>query len=310
MPLDPQAKALLDQIAAQNAPVVETLSPREARMLMEASAMTFGPKPEVGRVSEVAIPGPAGPLRARVTAPAGAGPFPGLVFFFGGGWVTGSLNSHDHLCRTITNAANAVVVAVDYRLAPEHPFPAAVDDATAGTFWVSDHAEELGIDPSRLAVGGVSAGGNLAAVAALRARGRINPPLALQLLIYPIIDASLDTPSYLENAEGYILTREAMRWYWSQYVPNPSDRSSPDASPLRAPDHSGLPPALVVSVEYDPLRDEAEAYARRLAEAGVPVRLTRYDGMVHGFLRRYGTLDQGKAAIDEIAAVLRSGRVT
>ena len=227
---------------------------------------------------------PLGHSAPRVTAPAGAGPFPGLVFFFGGGWVTGSLNSHDHLCRTITNAANAVVVAVDYRLAPEHPFPAAVDDATAGTFWVSDHAEELGIDPSRLAVGGVSAGGNLAAVAALRPRTNQSSPgsstpylpdhrcLARHAFVPRECRGLYPHP----RGDALVLVAVCPESFRSQLA----GRLAPSSA-----DHSGLPPALVVSVEYDPLRDEAEAYARRLAEAGVPVRLTRYDGMVHGFLR-------------------------
>jgi acetyl esterase len=207
----------------------------------------------------------------------------------------------------LTNAAGVAVVSVDYRLAPEHPFPAAPDDAYAAVAWLAEpaNAAGLGLDPSRLAVGGDSAGGNLAAVVARRARDRGGPRLALQLLIYPVTDAALDTPSYHENADGYMLTRTAMEWYWDQYVPDLTRRSDPDASPLRAADLSGLAPALVLTAGHDVLRDEAEAYARRLDAAGVPVRLVRYPGMIHGFLRRYTVFEQGKIALGVVAETLR-----
>jgi acetyl esterase len=216
------------------------------------------------------------------------------------------LHTHDHLCRAITRDASAVVVSVDYRLAPEHPFPAAIDDADAATRWVAENVDRLGIDGTKLGVCGDSAGGNLAAVVALRSRDRAAPGLAFQVLLYPVTDARLDTPSYLENADGYFLTRSSMAWYWEQYVPSEADRAHPDASPLRAPELGGLPPALVISAEYDPLRDEAEAYAKRLSEAGVPVRLTRYHGMIHGFIRREAVLDQGKTALREVSEFIRS----
>jgi acetyl esterase len=274
-------------------------------MLMDVSTLTLGPRPEVGRVEELVIPRPGGDLRARLTAPAGPGLFAGLVFLHGGGWVTGSIHTHDHLCRSITRDAGAVVVSIDYRLAPEHPFPSAVDDAEAAVIWVAEHAERLGIDPARLGVGGDSAGGNLATAAARRCRDRQAPRLAFQVLLYPVTDAGLDSPSYLENAEGYLLTRSAMAWYWNQYAPGSADRFHPDASPLRAPDLAGLPRALVISAEYDPLRDEAEAYAERLESSGVSVRMTRYPGMIHGFIRRDAILDQGKVALREIAAFVR-----
>jgi acetyl esterase len=254
----------------------------------------------------VAIAGPAGDLRVRITSPSGTGPFAGLVFFHGGGWVTGGIHTHDHLCRTITRDADVVVVSVDYRLAPEHPFPAGVDDADAATIWVSEAADRLGIDRMRLGVGGDSSGGNLAAVIARRPRDRGQPGLAFQVLLYPVTDAGLDTPSYLENAEGYLLTKDSMAWYWNLYSPGPNDRFDPDASPLRALDLSGLPRALVISAEYDPLRDEAEQYARRLEEAGVPVRHTRYAGMIHGFIRREAIFDQGKTAIAEIVEFIKN----
>ncbi|MGE3822185.1 MAG: alpha/beta hydrolase, partial [Isosphaeraceae bacterium] len=194
---------------------------------------------------------------------------------------------------------------VDYRLAPEHPFPAAVDDAEAATRWVAERGRSLGLDPDRLAVGGDSAGGNLAAVVARRARDAGSPALAYQCLIYPATDADFETPSYLENAEGFLLTRAAMMWYWNHYLADPSRRADPDASPLRAADLAGLPPATVVTAEYDPLRDEGNAYAQRLEASGVPVRHRRYEGLIHGFLRRHHLLDRGKAALDELAADLR-----
>ncbi|GAC1475579.1 MAG: alpha/beta hydrolase [Isosphaeraceae bacterium] len=305
MPLDPQAKDLLDQVAAANLPLVPSLTPSEARSLTRIASSTIGRPPDVGRLEDLTIPGPAGPIRARLSAPAKSGVYPALVYFHGGGWVLCDLDSHDVLCRAITNAADIAVIAVDYRLAPEHPFPAAIDDAFAATSWIVANARSLGIDPARIAVGGDSAGGNLAAVVARRARDRGGPPLAFQLLIYPVTDANLDTPSYLENAQGYLLTREAMIWYWNHYVPDPAMRADPDASPLRARSLAGLPPALILTAEYDPLRDEAEAYARRLAEAGVPTRLSRYPGAIHDFLRRYVQLDQGKAALAEVAEALR-----
>lgn len=307
MALDPQAKAYLDQLAAANVQDVPAISVREARAQMEVGALMLGKPPKVGRLVDTTFPGPAGPVRLRLTAPADPGPLPALVYFHGGGFVVGSLNSHDNLCRTLTNAAGVAVVSVDYRLAPEHPFPAAVEDATAAVAWLADpaNAAALGLDPARLAVGGDSAGGNLAAVVARRARDRGGPRLALQVLLYPVVDCDLDTPSYRENAAGYMLTRDAMAWYWSQYVPDPARRSDPDAAPLRADDLAGLPPALVVTAGYDVLRDEAEAYARRLAAAGVPVRLARHPGMIHGFLRRHALFDAGRAALAEVAAALR-----
>ncbi|MFO0953235.1 MAG: alpha/beta hydrolase [Isosphaeraceae bacterium] len=307
MPLDPQVKTFLDQLAAAAIPPVETLSPREARLQMEAGTLMLGRLPEVGRVQDVSIPGPAGPLRARLTVPAEAAtPSPAVVYFHGGGFVCGSVYSHDHLCRALTNAARVAVLSVDYRLAPENPFPAPVEDAEAATVWAAAHAPEVGIDPEKLAVGGDSAGGNLAAVVALRLRDRGGPALAAQLLLYPATDSDFDTPSYLENADGYLLTRAAMMWYWDQYVPDPARRTDPDASPLRAGPLEGLPPAVVVTAEYDPLRDEGEAYAHKLAVAGVPVRLLRYDGMIHGFLRRHHLLSRGKSAMAEVGEALRA----
>ena len=304
MPIDPQVKAFLDQLAAAGLPPVESLTPREARLQMEAGAMMLGRMPEVGRVEDHVLAGPESPLRVRLTAPAGEGPFPAVVYFHGGGWVVGSLFSHDHLCRALTRASGMAFVSVDYRLAPEHPFPAAVDDAEAAAAWVVANAETLGLDPARIAVGGDSAGGNLAAVVARRARDRGDSPFAGQLLLYPVTDADLDTPSYLANAEGYFLTRSAMAWYWNQYAPDLAARLHPDVSPLRTPDLRGLPPALVVTAGFDTLSDDGVAYARRLAEAGVAVEHFHYEGMIHGFFRRHHLLDVGKTALADVAAGL------
>jgi acetyl esterase len=198
-----------------------------------------------------------------------------------------------------------VVVSVDYRLAPEHKFPAAAEDAYAATQWVADHADELGGDPDRIAVAGDSAGGNLAAVVALMARDRGGPPLRFQLLVYPVTDFSFDTDSYRENAEGYFLHRASMEWYWRQYLASDDDGIDPYASPLRADDVTGVPPAMVITAEYDPLRDEGEAYGRKLADAGVDVSIRRFDGMFHGFFSMGAFLDGAKQATDDAHAALR-----
>ncbi|MFQ5427224.1 MAG: alpha/beta hydrolase [Gaiellales bacterium] len=227
-----------------------------------------------------------------------------MVYFHGGGWVIGDLDTHDGVARALANRARSVVVSVDYRLAPEHPFPASIDDAWAATAWVAEHGPQ-GIDRDRLAVGGDSAGGNLAAIVARRARER-DLDLRFQLLVYPVTDFDLGTRSYLDYAEGCGLSRDAMRWFWDLYVPSEQSRASPDASPLRARDVTGLPPALVQTAEFDVLRDEGEAYAARLEEAGVPVTLTRYDGLIHGFIRMPGVLDRASDALDEAAAALRA----
>jgi acetyl esterase/lipase len=222
-----------------------------------------------------------------------------LVYFHGGGWVTGSIATHDGPCRALARSSGVVVVSVDYRLAPEHPFPAAVDDAWTATQWVSNHAEELKLDADRIGVAGDSSGGNLAAVVARRGRDHA-VPLALQVLLYPVISASADTPSYSFFSEGYGLTRDGMRWYWEQYLGD-GDGTSPDASPSQTDDLRRLPRAIVVTAEADVLRDEAEAYAQRLFLSTVETEGYRYDGMVHGFLRMAGKVERSRAAYDELA---------
>ena len=306
MPLDPQARAVLDQMAALGLPPLGSLSPEETRRNMEERQAALPPGEPVASVEDRTIPGPSGDIPVRIYRPDGPAPMPVLVFFHGGGWVIGSINTHDGTARSLANAAECIVVSVDYRLAPEHNFPDAAEDAYAATVWAAQHAASFGGDPERIAVGGDSAGGNLAAVVALMARERGGPSLVYQLLIYPVTDYGFDTPSYGENAEGYLLTRDGMRWFWGHYLRHEGDGADPYASPLRAESLAGLPAALVITAEFDPLRDEGEAYASRLREAGVPVQYSLYDGMIHGFFGMSLMLDKAKQAVREAGDALRS----
>jgi acetyl esterase len=306
MALDPQVQAFLDQVAAMNLPPLNTLSVAEAREAAAALSEMHGAPEPVASVDNLGVPGPGGEIPVRVYTPEGSGPLPVLVYFHGGGWVIGDLETHDALCRTLANALSCAVVSVDYRLAPEHKFPAAAEDAYAATQWVAKNADQIGCDPRRIAVGGDSAGGNLAAVVTLLARDRGGPQLVFQLLICPLTDSSCDTVSCRENAEGYFLTLEMVRWFWNQYLSSDADRGNPYAAPLHAGDMRGLPPAMVLTAEFDPSRDEGEAYADRLRTDGVPVQLKRYDGMIHGFLRMGAMLDQARVAIEEVAANLQA----
>ncbi|TME90958.1 MAG: alpha/beta hydrolase [Chloroflexi bacterium] len=305
MPLDPQAQALIASVAGGKP--VEQMTPQEMRDALEERVRLTGGAPEpVDQVVPGVVPGPAGPIVVRIYTPKGGqAALPGLVYLHGGGWARGSLQTHDIVCRSLANGAGCVVVSVDYRMAPEHRFPAAFEDSLAATRWVAEHAAELGIDPRRLAVGGDSAGGNLAAAVALAARDAGGPSLVHQLLIYPVTDYNFDTRSYADNAEGYMLTRAAMQHYWRLYLRDGSDGADFRASPLRARDFGNLPPALVITAEFDPLRDEGRAYADRLREAGTPVLYREYPGMVHGFVTSAGVLDAGKQAVREAAAALK-----
>ncbi len=308
MPLDPQASAYLDQMAAVMPPL-DTLTPdviRAAIQAQVAQAAEQGAPEPVAQVNDRAIPGPAGEIPVRVYTPEGDGPFPLLVYVHGGGWVICTLDTHDGLCRSLANQAGCVVVSVDYRLAPEHPFPAAPEDCYAATQWVAAHATTLNGDATRVAVGGDSAGGNLAAVVALLARERGGPPLVFQLLIYPATDLRMGSPSIEENAEGYGLTKRDMLWFRGHYLRSEADATDPLASPLLAPDLRGVPPALIITAEYDPLRDEGERYGARLREAGVPVTISRYDGMIHGFTGMGAVMDQGTRSVAECAHALRA----
>ncbi|ETX00261.1 MAG: lipase [Candidatus Entotheonella factor] len=303
MPLDPQAQSVLDVVAALNLPANHTVSPDEARANAKMRPRAEGP--EVAKVEDRLIPGPGTDIPVRIYTPAGPGPFPILAWFHGGGWVVGDLDSADGAARKLTVGANSVTISVDYRLAPETKFPGASDDCYTATAWAARHATELNGDASRLAVGGDSAGGNLAAAVSLMARDRQGPSIVFQLLIYPVTDCDFTTASYTNNAEGYLLSKASMEWYWDHYLSHPSDASNPYAAPLQAKDLSGLPPALVVTAEYDPLCDEGEAYGARLKAAGIPTVCTRYDGMIHGFFGMWAALNQGQQAIDEASAALR-----
>ncbi len=298
MPVDPQIQALLD--LGTGVPATHTLSVPDARAQYEARIRLMAPAAKVATVSERSIQGPGGSLLLRIYTPLGRGPFPLLAFFHGSGFVLCSLDTHDGMCRNLCAGAGCVVVSVDYRLAPEHKFPAGADDCLFATRWIADHAAELNGDAGRLAVAGDSAGGNLAAVTALRVRDEGGPALCGQLLIYPVTDYHTPgTPSYADNAEGYGLTRDTMRWFWGHYLASEADAVHPHASPLRAQDFSRLPPALVVTAEFDPLRDEGEAYAAKLRAAGVEATTSRWDGMNHGFFFWAGRVDKAGAAVDE-----------
>lgn len=309
MPLDPQVQDYLKRAAEAGDPPFNTLTPVAARRLMDSKTAMLGEPPTVERIEDRTIDGPGGPIKVRVYTPKtrgpGEGPLPLLVYFHGGGWVVGSIETHDGLCRAIANEGPAIVASVDYRLAPENPFPAAVEDAYAAVCALHREAVALGGDPSRMGVGGDSAGGNIAAVVCMLIRDRGGPSLAWQLLAYPVIDCDLDTPSYRECADGFGLSRDEMAWYWDQYAATAQERIHPQVSPLRADNLRGLPPAFVLTAEYDVLRDEAERYAERLKGAGVPVTLKRYDGMIHGFLRRHMFFDTGQAALEDVGRELR-----
>ncbi len=295
MPLHPLARAFLEQREALGVKPVSELSVEAARAQAVRIARAMDTAEPVAHVDDRLVPGPHGDIPIRIYSPQGQQPFPVLVFFHGGGWVIGNLETVDALCRVMTNAARCIVASVNYRHAPEHRFPIPAEDAYAATQWVAGHAATFNGDAVRLAVGGSSAGANLAAVVALMARDRGAPPLTHQLLIVPVTDHRAKTASYRENAEGYGLTAGMMRWYWNHYVRSEMDGNNPYASPLRAPDLRGLPPAFVATAEFDPLRDEGEAYAARLRADGVPTAWKRYEGMIHGFLGPQANADMAEA---------------
>ena len=297
MPLDPAAQQVLTMIEEAGLPPFEEQTPEGARAMSAAMREMAAPGPELAAVEDRQIEG----VPVRVYRPTTASDLPVLVFLHGGGWVIGDLDSHDPVARELAGQAGVIVVSVDYRLAPEHKYPAAVDDSVAVTRWVLDHAGELGGDPARVAVGGDSAGGNLAAIVAHELRGR----LAFQLLVYPAVEMTMSFPSIEENGEGYFLTKGAMEWFVGHYLDGTgADRHGPRLSPLKNTDWSGLPPALVITAEFDPLRDEGEAYAAKLAAEGVPTTLHRYDGQIHGFFSLGALVPDGKAAVAEAAAAL------
>ncbi len=308
MTLDPQADAMLRQMEKDGVPDISEMSVPQARMFLQTAFANMVPNPEpMAEVRNFTVPGPAGRLPVRLYKPEGAGLLPPLVVFFhGGGWVIGTIESHDPTCRALASASGCAVASVEYRLAPETSFPAAPEDCYAATRWLAENASELGVDGSRLAVAGDSAGGNLAAVVALMARQEGGPEISYQVLIYPAVDVAGDYPSRTENAEGYFLTGRAMEWFYDHYLQDETHAREPLASPILAEDHSGLPPAIVITAGYDPLRDEGEAYAQKLSDAGVDVKVNRYEGEIHGFASMIGALDEARDAINEIGKELRT----
>ncbi len=305
MPLDPQVRAFLRSVQERGFQGFWTMTPEEARAVSTMAAALLPPPPPVADATDTTSPGPAGEIPVRNYTPQGRGPFGVFVYFHGGGWTIGDIPSHDGIAAAIANAARCQVVSVGYRLAPEHKYPAAPDDCFAATRWVFEQAATFGGDPRRIAVGGDSAGGNLAAVVCLMARDRGAFRPRLQVLIYPAVDHDFNRPSMRENAEGYLLSRNDMVWFWHHYLARPDDAGHVYAVPMRAEDLHDLPPARILVAEYDPLRDEGVAYAQRLREAGVPVTLTCYEGMIHAFLAQTAIFDKAREAIEEIGAALR-----
>jgi acetyl esterase len=305
--LDPQARALLDLIIERGVPPTHTLTPAEARRFyLERRAVTQPLPPDVGQVLPLAAEGPAGPVPLRLYVPAGgSAPHPVLVYFHGGGWTIGDLDTHDVLCRQLCVAAGVAVVSVDYRLGPEHRFPAAFDDCLAATRWVRREAAALGLDAARLAVGGDSAGGNLAADVSIAMRDAGEAPPAFQLLIYPATDMRAMAPSHTANAQGYLLTADSIAYYRGHYIADPAQWSDWRASPLLAADHSHLPPALVLTAGFDPLRDEGRQYADALSAAGTKAQYVCFERQIHGFITMGRVIDEANTAVELCAVALR-----
>jgi acetyl esterase len=301
VPIDPQAQTLCDAVNAMGgAPASdeELQAARDGLAMLHASGS--GEPANVYAIGDLVADG----VPVRVYRPSAEDNLPVVVYFHGGGWTIGSVDVYDTLTRALANAAHAIVVSVEYRLAPEHPYPEPLDDCWTAFEWVVNNTSVFEGDPSRIAVAGDSAGGNIAAVVALMARDA-GLPLALQALIYPATDASMSSQSYTDNGEGYLLEAKQMRWFWDCYTRGGSDVADWHISPLRAPEVADVAPALVITAEYDPLRDEGEAYAKRLVDAGVPVELTRYDGMIHAFCALPAVLDDGKVALQQVARALQ-----
>ncbi len=308
MSLDPQARALLDAAKASGAPEMWELTPDQARAEYLRRTERVRAGVDIYRVEDRQIPGPVQPIKVRVYTPQVSqeqASLPVLVWYHGGGFVIGDLDSHDSACRALANQTECLVVAVDYRLAPEHKFPGAVEDCEAALHWVAAHATELGGDPGRIAVGGDSAGGNLAAVVALLAREKGGPKLCFQLLIYPCVAPEPETPSHHQFAEGYLLTRKTITWFFKQYLRSSKDTLDPRYAPLEEKDLSSLPPSLVIVAGFDPLRDEGVDYAKALIDAGNKVTLSNYEGMIHGFYLMGGMIDKANQAIEESAQHLK-----
>jgi len=306
MPLHPTAELMIKVLNDTGLTFTRETTPadRRAAMIAATTNPTF-PKQPVHDVGNRTIPGPGGPIPVRVYRPSAHDALPLVVWFHGGGWVTGNLDTHDQLCRLLCDAVGAVVVSVDYRLAPEAKFPAAADDCMAAYEWALAHAGEMHADPTRIAIGGDSAGGNLAAVVALCAREADLPQPKLQLLVYPVTDYEFESPAMIENAKGYFLELESMRWFYDHYAGTPADFDEWRFSPMRAPDVAGVAPAVVITAEFDPLRDQGEAYGRRLQQAGVPTDIVRAEGLIHGFFGMHAFMPPGQHAWDVSVRALR-----
>ncbi|MDP1795862.1 MAG: alpha/beta hydrolase [Planctomycetaceae bacterium] len=305
MPLHPQAVKFLEIYARLEQPPLETTPVEESRQLLASGTGIFPNCPELASVDDVFIPGSGGPLLLRIYHPKQTVNRGACLYFHGGGWVLNSVQTHDDFVRRLTDAAGCVCISVEYRLAPEHPYPAAAEDAYAALQWLAANGPQWDVDPSRLAVAGDSAGGNLAAAVCLMARDRDGPPIRQQILAYPITDCDFTRPSYHENADGYFLTASQMKWFWDHYCPELARRKEPYASPIYAASLQDLPPAFIFTAEFDPLRDEGEAYAAALKSAGVPVICKRFDGMIHAFLRRVTTFDAAREALQDVAQILQ-----
>jgi acetyl esterase len=307
MPVLPSVQALIDFVDAHPQPPLSEITPVESRERLRRITTIFGgPTVSVGHVQERTIPGPGSEVPLRIYTPRGSGPFAAVIYFHGGGWVQGDLDTHDQFCRMLCDESEMVVVAVDYRLAPEHPYPAGAEDCYAAAVWAADHPHAIDVDADRLAVMGDSAGANLAAVVALMARDRNGPALRLQVPLFPVTDYDFTTTSYTANAQGYLLEKASMEWYWGHYVRDEAEGREPYASPLRAADLSGVAAAHVVTAEFDPLVDEGEAYADRLAAAGVPTTRKCYVGQVHFFTHLPGAIPEANEARGEIVAALQT----
>ncbi len=304
MPPTPETQGLLAMLEEAGGPDISEQTPEEARVAIAGFAAMQAGAPEPARVEDRTVPGPAGDIPVRVYASEGEN-LPVVMYYHGGGWVLGDIASHDGTCKQLlAELGSAVVVSVDYRLAPEHKYPAAADDCYAAAAWVAENGAELGADGSRMAVCGDSAGGNLSAVVSQMARDQGGPAIAAQVLHVPVTDHNYDYPSYSENAEGYLLTRASMVWFWDHYLNSDSDGEQAYASPLRAADLSGLAPALIQTAEFDPLRDEGEAYGAAIEAAGGDVTVRRYDGVVHDPFMMFAIIPTGVECLKEAAAFI------
>ena len=306
MPVNPRIQYILDQMnETMPAFTMDQITPEVMRGTNSAQFAAMQQKEPVENVEDRTIPLAGRDIPIRVYTPAGEAPFPALVFYHGGGWVIGSIETHDAVCREIANLASCKVISVEYRLAPEHKFPAAVEDAYESLEWISSHAAELGIDPERIAVGGDSAGGNLATVACLIANERGGPHVVHQLLFYPSTGPAMDTPSASENAEGYLLTKDMMIWFQSHYLANEEDQEHPYLSPILSDKLEGLPPATILTAQYDPLRDIGIAYAEKLKSHGVEVFHKNYDDLIHGFANFTAYVPEARQAVGDGAEELK-----